>query len=147
MTSSTSPASLPASLERVVQRFQRVSDPKQKYELLLWFAKRMKEFPEAEKLSEYKVPGCASQVYVVASLQDGKLLYEGDSDSQLTKGLLAALVEGLNGLTPVDVIQLQPDFIQSTGLAVSLTPSRTNGFRNMFQTMQRRAIALIDEAT
>ncbi len=147
MTSSISPAPLPYSLERVVQRFQRVTDSKQKYELLLWFAKRMKAFPEAEKLAEYKVPGCASQVFVVASLQDGKLLYEGDSDSQLTKGLLAALVEGLNGLTPTEVIQLKPDFIQATGLDVSLTPSRTNGFRNMFQTMQRRAIALSDNAS
>ncbi|MGV0023449.1 SufE family protein [Phormidesmis priestleyi] len=133
---------LPPSLERIVQRFEKISEPKRRYEYLLWFAKRLKAFPEAAKVPENKVLGCASQVYITAELQDGGVLFQGDSDAQITKGLVGFLIEGLEGLTPEEIVRLAPDFIQATGLNVSLTPSRANGFYNIFQTMQRKALQL-----
>ncbi|MGV0025295.1 SufE family protein [Phormidesmis priestleyi] len=133
---------LPPSLERIVQRFQQISEPKRRYEYLLWFAKRLKAFPEAAKVPENKVLGCASQVYITAELQDGKVMFQGDSDAQITKGLVGLLTEGLAGLAPEEILQVAPDFIQATGLNVSLTPSRANGFYNIFQTMQRKALQL-----
>ncbi|MGH8002450.1 MAG: SufE family protein [Brasilonema sp.] len=132
--------SLPPNLAKIVQRFQRSSDPKRRYEQLIWYGQRLKEFPEADKLPENKVSGCVSQVYITATLEDGKVILQGDSDSQLTKGLVGLLVEGLNGLTPSEIVQLTPDFIQETGLNVSLTPSRANGFYNIFKTMQKKAL-------
>lgn len=48
---------LPASLERIVQRFQQISEPKRRYEYLLWFAKRLPPFPDEQKVADYKVPG------------------------------------------------------------------------------------------
>jgi len=132
---------LPASLLQVIQRFKRQPDQKRRYELLIWFAKRLQEFPANDKVPENKVPGCVSQVYVTVTLEDGKVKFQGDSDSQLTKGLVALLVEGLSGLTPEQIIQVSPDFIQDTGLDVSLTPSRSNGFYNIFQMMKQKALA------
>ncbi|MEB3336534.1 MAG: SufE family protein [Leptolyngbyaceae bacterium] len=133
--------SLPPQLERIVQRFQQISDPKRRYEYLLWFAKRVSDFPQADRVAENKVPGCVSQVYITAKLQDHRIFFQGDSDAQITKGLVGLLIEGLNGLPPQEVSQLSPGFIQQTGLDVNLTPSRSNGFYNIFQTMQRKAIA------
>ncbi|MBD2361420.1 SufE family protein [Anabaena sp. UHCC 0399] len=132
--------SLPPALAKIVQRFQRATDPKRRYEQLIWYAQKMPAFPEADKVPENKVPGCVSQVYVTATLHDGKVTYQGDSDSQLTKGLLALLIEGLNELAPTAIVELTPDFIQATGLNVSLTPSRANGFYNIFKTMQKKAL-------
>ncbi|MBD2681842.1 MULTISPECIES: SufE family protein [Nostoc] len=132
--------SLPPALAKIVQRFQRASEPKRRYEQLIWYAQKLNEFPEGDKLPDNKVPGCVSQVYITASLSDGKVVFQGDSDSQLTKGLVGLLVEGLNGLTPTEIVQLTPDFIQETGLNVSLTPSRANGFYNIFKTMQKKAL-------
>jgi len=132
--------SLPPALAKIVQRFQRASEPKRRYEQLIWYAQKLNEFPESDKIPGNKVPGCVSQVYITASLDDGKVAFHGDSDSQLTKGLVGLLVEGLHGLTPTEIVQLTPDFIQATGLNVSLTPSRANGFYNIFKTMQKKAL-------
>jgi len=143
MTSTAAP--LPNSLARVVQRFQRLSNPKQRYEQLVWFAKRLKEFPEGNKVPENKVPGCVSQVYITAKLDQGKVWYEGDSDSALVKGLVALLVEGLSGLSPEEVLQVSPEFIKDTGLNASLTPSRSNGFYNIFQKMKEKALLLVSK--
>jgi cysteine desulfuration protein SufE len=131
---------LPEKLERIVEKFKRRSNPKQRYEQLLWYAKKLPAMPEAAKIAENKVKGCVSQVYITANLEDGKVWYQGDSDAQLVKGLVAFLIEGLSGLTPQEIIQVTPDFIEETGLKVSLTPSRANGFYNIFQTMKKKAL-------
>ncbi|MCG8365328.1 MAG: SufE family protein [Pseudanabaenales cyanobacterium] len=125
----------------MVKRFQRVSEPKRRYEQLLWYAKRLQSFPESEKVPENKVPGCVSQVYILAHLRDGgKVEFQGDSDALITKGLVALLFDGLNGLTPAEIIELSPDFIKETQLDVSLTPSRANGFYNIFKMMQKKVL-------
>jgi len=141
----TQPAPLPAELEKMVQRFKRASEPKRRYEQLLWLAQKLDTLPEDSKVEANKVSGCVSQVYVTASLEDGKVRYLGDSDAQLTKGLLAFLIKGLNDTPPDRIVALTPDFIQDTGLAVSLTPSRANGFHNIFKKMQTLALALSSE--
>lgn len=135
-------ASRPATIEKIVSRFQQTSDPKRRYEQLLWFAKKLDPLPEQEKTPENKVPGCVSQVFVTASLDQGGVIYRADSDAQITKGLVALLVQGMNGLTPEQILSLSPDFIKDTGLDVSLTPSRANGFYNIFKKMQQIAAAL-----
>jgi cysteine desulfuration protein SufE len=138
---------LPPQLDRIVQRFQQISEPKRRYEYLLWFAKRVPELPEADKIAENKVSGCVSQVYVHAVLKDHCVFFYGDSDAQITKGLVGLLIEGLNGLTPDEIARLTPDFIGRTGLDISLTPSRSNGFYNIFHTMQHKAIGLLPHDT
>jgi len=138
MSSTSTP--LPDSLAKIVQRFKRRTNPKQRYEQLLWYAKKLQDMPEADKTPDNKVQGCVSQVYITANLEDGKVWYQGDSDAQLVKGLVALLIEGLNGLPPEDIVDVSPEFIQETGLNVSLTPSRANGFYNIFQTMKKKAL-------
>ena len=138
-------ASRPAQLDKLVQRFARISEPKRRYEQLLWYAKKLAPFPAEDKKPENKVPGCVSQVYITASLEDGKVSFQGDSDAQITKGLLAMLIAALGGLSPKEIVQLTPDFIKETQLDVSLTPSRANGFYNIFKTMQKKALLAAGE--
>ena len=133
---------LPPKLAKIVERFKRRSNPKQKYEQLLWYAKKLPQMPESQKTADNKVHGCVSQVYIDAQLDEGKVLYQGDSDAQLVKGLVAFLIEGLNNLPPEEIIRVQPNFIEETGLQVSLTPSRANGFYNIFKMMQKKALEL-----
>ena len=131
---------LPVNLAKIVERFQRHTDPKKRYEQLLWYAKKLDAMPEEGKIPENKVHGCTSQVYITAALKEGKIWYQGDSDAQLVKGLVALLIQGLNGLSPAEILAVTPDFIEATGLQVSLTPSRANGFYNIFNLMKKKAL-------
>ena len=132
----------PEQLDKIVQKFKKRDNPKQKYEQLLWYGKKLPAMPSTDKTDENKVSGCVSQVYITANLEDEQIYYQGDSDAQLVKGLVAFLITGLNGLTPEQIISLQPNFIEETGLQVSLTPSRANGFYNIFKKMQQQALIL-----
>jgi cysteine desulfuration protein SufE len=128
-----------AALDRIVERLGSTGDPRRRYEYVLWLAKKLEPFPEELRREDYKVKGCVSQVYVVGSLEDGKLHWRGDSDAQITKGLLALLIEGMEGMSPEQAAALDPSFIAATGLQASLTPSRANGFLNILRTMQAQA--------
>ena len=129
-------------LDQIVARLQGTADPKRRYEYVLWLAKKLQPLPDVFRNDSFKVKGCVSQVYVVAELVDGKLHWQGDSDAAITKGLLALLIEGLEGLEPGAAAAIDPGFLADTGLQASLTPSRANGFLNIFKMMQAQAHAL-----
>ncbi|MEN9218135.1 MAG: SufE family protein [Gloeomargarita sp. DG_2_bins_126] len=140
MTEST--AHLPAPLLAIVERLQRAHAAKVKYELLIRYAQKLPPLPVEQKIPANQVRGCTSQVWVVTHLDEqGHVQIEGDADSQLVKGLLAILVLGLGGLPPADILAVSPDFIKLTGLDVSLTPSRNNGFINMVNFIKKQVIA------
>ena len=111
----------------------------QQYEYVLWLAKKLEPFPADQQTDDIKVKGCVSQVYVQGTLAEGVMHWQGDSDALITKGLLALLIQGLNGLSPKDVQAVDPAFIAATGLQASLTPSRANGFLNILRAMQEQA--------
>ncbi|MEN9859894.1 MAG: SufE family protein [Vulcanococcus sp.] len=129
-------------LDQIVERLKSTADPKRRYEYVLWLAKKLDPLPEEFRNDAFKVKGCVSQVYVVGQLVDGKLHWRGDSDAAITKGLLALLIEGLEGLEPAAAAGIDPGFLSETGLQASLTPSRANGFLNILKLMQAQANAL-----
>jgi len=129
-------------LDQIVERLKGTADPKRRYEYVLWLAKKLQPLPDDFRNEAFKVKGCVSQVYVVGQLVDGRLHWQGDSDAAITKGLLALLIEGLEGLEPAAAAAIDPAFLADTGLQASLTPSRANGFLNILRMMQAQASAL-----
>ncbi|KAF5728494.1 hypothetical protein HS088_TW21G00642 [Tripterygium wilfordii] len=149
-TASSSPSSsveiqpieeLPPKLQEIVRLFQSVKDSRAKYEQLMFYGKNLKPLDTQFKTEENKVEGCVSQVWVRAYLDAEKnVVFEADSDTVLTKGLAALLVQGLSGRPVEEVLRVTPDFVVLLGLQQSLTPSRNNGFLNMLKLMQKKAL-------
>ncbi len=126
-------------LNSLVDKLKNSNDPKRKYEYILWLGKKLEEPDSNILIPENKVKGCVSEVFVKASIHQGKLYWQGYSDALITKGLLAFLINGLNELTPKEVVKINKKFVEETGLKASLTPSRSNGFLNILLKMQSQA--------
>lgn len=137
----TAEEELPTKLREIVQLFQGVAEQRARYQQLLYYGQKLKPLAKEFCTLENKVQGCVSQVWVVCKLgDDGRMYFETDSDSALTKGLAALLVEGLSGATPVEILKVSPTFMEKLGLQQSLTPSRSNGFLNMLRLMQKKTL-------
>ena len=68
------------------------------------------------------------------------MLYEGDSDAAIVRGLIAVLLMALSGQTPkaVSEFDLEAQFA-ALGLAANLSPNRRNGFYSMVGVMKQAA--------
>ena len=53
---------LPAKLQKIVESFQMVPDPRARYQQLLFYASKLPPLPAEYRSAENKVPGCVSQV-------------------------------------------------------------------------------------
>ncbi|PRW56007.1 quinolinate chloroplastic [Chlorella sorokiniana] len=129
------------ALEPFAAELQAAGGQQERSRLLLGYARRLPAYPEAARTDAHRVMGCTAQVWVSAELDAaGKVRFAADSDSELTRGLAALLVEGLSGLTPDEVLQVDPACLGQLGLGPAvLTRSRANGFLNMLESMKKRA--------
>lgn len=148
---------LTPQLRMMTDAFSSIPDERTRHKQLLYMASKLPSVDDDTVcIPENKVPGCLSAVYVdcIATLQvntnekdrqqqqqqqQWTVEYRGDSDGQLTKGLLALLIRGLNGHTPDEINAVNPTFVKYAKIAQSLTPGRNNGFLNMLGVMKQKA--------
>ena len=101
---------------------------------MIEWGKALPDLQESLRTEESKVKGCQSQVWFHARLNsDGTVLFQGDSDAILVKGLVAVLLKIYNGSTPAEILSFKPEFLVQMGFANNLSPSRTNGLYSMIK--------------
>lgn len=134
---------MPPKLAATSAALKALPSDRLRYQQLLAMAGKLPAMPAELKVPENKVPGCLSTVHVHAECgDDGKLVFLGDSDALISKGLVAILVNGLTGCTAEEVAAVKPEFIKESGITQSLTPGRNNGFFNMLKLMNKKATEL-----
>ncbi len=103
-------------------------DWQQKYRLLMQLGKALPPLPDALKRDELLVAGCESTAWLCHQQQDGQHYWGFDSDARIIKGVIAALLSQLNGLSQVQLRDVEFEALyQQLGLAQGLSPSRNNG--------------------
>ena len=96
---------------------------------------------ELFKTEEYKIKGCQSSVWIHSFEKDGKIIFEGDSDAVIVKGLVSLMIQVLSGHTPQEIIDAPLEFIDKVGLSSHLAQTRSNGLRAMIKQMKMDATA------
>jgi cysteine desulfuration protein SufE len=73
----------------------------------------------------------------VIEQRDGTIWMRAAADAKMVQGLMGILTIAVNGGTAEEVLELTPDFVVEMGILNTLTPSRSNGFRTMFDMIQK----------
>jgi cysteine desulfuration protein SufE len=127
--------------KQIVSEFSGFSDWEDRYRKLIELGKQLPDLPDSKKTEDAKVKGCQSQVWIHARLENGRVIFEADSDALLVRGLVAMLLKVYSGATPAEIIATPPDFVKEIGLESKLSPSRANGLFSMIKQMKYYALA------
>ena len=133
----------PQALQEAIEQFADVIDPKERYEMLFEWAADVNELPTEEWNDANMIHGCQSQAHVECHLEEGMFYMRGGADAQIVQGLMAITAVAVNGMDPSVVSQMEPDYADAMGITSSLTPSRANGFLNMFRRVREEAGKLV----
>ncbi len=117
------------------------SDWEGRYEHLIDLGKFIPKIDEKYKTDDYLIKGCQSQVWLHAEMKDGKILFTGDSDAAIPKGIVALMIRVLSNHTPKEILDANLDFINKIGLKEHLSPTRANGLVSMIKQMKTYALA------
>ena len=134
----------PEALRELVEEFQEVEDKRERLEMLFELAEEIMELPSEEWSEQTRVRGCQSEAHVRVSIDDGLVHVYGAADAKLVQGLMGVLSIAIDGLTPAQAVLIPADFAQDMGLTNTLTPSRSNGFRNMYDKVMNEIRASVE---
>ncbi len=128
--------------QQVLDELDLFQDWQERYEYVIGLGKKLTPMPDAVKTEDKLIKGCQSQVWLDASAEDGKVRYAADSDSVITKGMIALFVRVLDGEAADDILTADLSFIDRTGLKEHLAPTRANALNLMATQMKQRALEL-----
>lgn len=126
---------------QIINEFKALSDWTERYKHIIKQGRNLELLDEKHKVEENLVRGCQSQVWLHTYLDDGKVIFEADSDAAITKGLVALMVRFYSGQTPETIIETDPTFIKKIGMEQHLSPTRSNGLASMVKQMKIYAMA------
>lgn len=122
---------------KLVSEFQSFDDWLDKY--IIDLGKTLEPLAEDKRKDKYLIKGCQSLVWLYADFQKGKMKYYADSNTTITKGLIAILIKVFTNKTPQEVLNTDISFINQLGLKEHLSPTRANGLVSMVNQIRAEA--------
>jgi cysteine desulfuration protein SufE len=141
-----------ASIEDIRGDFEILDDWEDRYRYVIDLGRTLEPLSEAAHNDANKVRGCVSQVWL--ELRRGEnaggepvLLYRGDSDSHLVRGLVAITIALFSDRTAQEILATDAHGVfRELGLEQHLTPQRSNGVRSMIERIRSDAQAAVQSA-
>lgn len=127
--------------DEIIDEFSAFDDWMDRYSLLIEYGNGLAPFPESDRSEQNLIDGCQSKVWFTAEMKDGKIIYHGDSDAILVKGIVALLIHVLSDHTPQEIVDADLYFIDRINLREHLSPTRSNGLVAMLKQMRLYALA------
>ena len=125
----------------VIEEFADFDDWMDKYALLINLGNSLPPLEEKYKTESNLIEGCQSRVWLQADYVDGKILFKGESDAVIVKGIVSLLISILSDHTPQEILDADLYFIEKIGLKEHLSPTRSNGLVAMVKQMRMYALA------
>ncbi len=130
-------------LDDLAAEFDLLGDWEERYRYVIDLGRTLAPLSEAERTDANKVRGCASQVWLVTEHgPDGSLVFRGDSDAHIVRGLIAILLRLYSGRAPAAILAFDAKAgFERLGLKAALSAQRSNGLFSMVERIRRDAEA------
>ena len=131
-----------ADFEDLVETFELLEDWEDRYRHVIDLGKALPDMPESLKVPATKVDGCASQVWLHITIDNGVLTFIGESNAIIVRGLIAVLMTLYSGLQVSEIGRIDVlAELGRLGLNENLSSQRSNGLRSMVTRVVETAAA------
>lgn len=132
------------TVEDIVENFTFIDDWNERYRYLIELGRLLDPLPEQAHNEHNRVRGCASQVWLETRVEsrggEPVLMFKGDSDAFIVKGLVYLVIALYGGRTPAEIAAIDAgDLFGQLDLSQHLTPQRSNGLRAMVERIKSDA--------
>ena len=124
-------ATIAEAKQSIVDEFSLFDDWVDRYEYIIELGKALEGLPEECQTEQFRVKGCQSQVWFRAHNENGRIVYEADSDAVIVRGLVALLLRVYSNRLPDEILYTPPDFFDAIELGSHLSGNRANGLHAM----------------
>lgn len=129
--------------EQIKKRFLSLKSQDERYQKIIELGQKAPKMTLEDQVEENLVPGCQSLLYLKIRCHEGKLSLQTSSDALISAGLAQLLVQTYNGEPPEAVFRCPPHFLKEIGLLESLSPSRANGLKSLYQKLQKESLKFL----
>jgi cysteine desulfuration protein SufE len=131
---------MPNALDAIVSDLKG-SDRQERIDILLDFAKSLPPLPErlvAHKDASHRVEECQSPVYLFVELENSRVTLFADApvEAPTVRGFVSLLLEGLNGATVEEILQVPGDLVDRCGLSEILGMLRVRGLSGVLRRLK-----------
>ena len=119
-------SSIETRVNNIVNSFLEYQDWEERYKHLIKMGKELNAFPEEQKVEKNLIKGCQSKAWLHAEFKDGRVVFYGESEAAIVKGIMAIALKVYSGATPDEILNTKPDFLETIGLREHLSMNRSN---------------------
>ena len=128
------------AFEDIAETFDFLDNWEDRYRHVIELGRAMPPMDAALQVPATKVEGCASQVWIMPQIEQGRFNFQGDSDALIVRGLIAVLHALYSGLPVEEVPKVDaPAELGRLGLDAHLSAQRSNGLRAMIKRIRDTA--------
>ncbi len=137
----------PQAFQDIADNLAFLDDWEDRLNYVIELGQALPPLPEADKTAENKVKGCASNVWLVSSVDGSSgaplLSFKGQSDAIITKGLVAVLIALYSGRPAREIAETDAiAWFGKLGLSEHLGMQRSNGLVAMVNRIRSEGRAL-----
>jgi cysteine desulfuration protein SufE len=129
-------------IQELIDDFGYLDDWEDRYKYVIELGKNLEPLSPDEHNDGTKVQGCVSQVWLVCdhSTETNHLVFRGDSDALIVRGLIAILLALYSGKSPKEIMAIDArQAFEQLGLNEHLSPQRSNGLHAMVTRVREHA--------
>ncbi|MEG1740888.1 MAG: SufE family protein [Akkermansia sp.] len=132
-------------LNELLEELDLFQDWTERYEYIIGLGKKLPQLDDTYKTDDRLIKGCQSRVWLHTTTQGDIITLEADSDSLITKGLIALFVRLLSQLSAEEIIKADMSKLDQTGLKDHLAPTRANALNSMAIQIKQAALVALEK--
>ncbi|MCY4226019.1 MAG: SufS family cysteine desulfurase [Bacteroidetes bacterium] len=115
-------------------------DADDRREYIIELGENLESIDSSLKTETNRIHGCLAMVWLHSTVHDGRIYFKADSDALITRGMIALLIQLMDGQLPRDILNTDLfALIDEIGLPELITARRKNGLNRMIERIQKEA--------